>query len=267
MDSMRILPVIDLLGGQVVHGQAGQRHLYRPVRSILTDDSAPSAVAAAFVTRLGLRDVYVADLDAIERAAPSWDAYDQIVAQGVCIWLDAGVTDTMFCRQLFARYGDALEVVVGLETLHSADELRAILDELGADRIVVSLDLICGAPRTHVAAWQTQSASAIAEELGRLGVYRWILLDVSRVGTGQGTGTQDLCRQLRREHQEWQLICGGGIARVDDIRALANDGVNGVLLASTLHDGRIGKAEIAGLRNPSTRSAMQSPAPPCSEMP
>ena len=42
---MKILPVIDLMGGQVVRGVAGRRDQYRPVVSRLTPSSAPLDVA------------------------------------------------------------------------------------------------------------------------------------------------------------------------------------------------------------------------------
>ena len=66
---MRVIPVIDLMGGHVVRGVAGERSRYRPVVSLLAQDAAPRSVAQAFAQRLGAREVYVADLDAISDSA------------------------------------------------------------------------------------------------------------------------------------------------------------------------------------------------------
>ena len=43
---MRILPVLDLKGGQVVRGLAGRRQEYQPIRSRLTPSCQPLAVVA-----------------------------------------------------------------------------------------------------------------------------------------------------------------------------------------------------------------------------
>ena len=64
---MRIIPVIDLKNGQAVHGKSGQRESYRPVRSVLVEGSDPIRTADAFYRKLGCTELYVADLDAIER--------------------------------------------------------------------------------------------------------------------------------------------------------------------------------------------------------
>ncbi|MFM8221178.1 MAG: nickel transporter, partial [Planctomycetaceae bacterium] len=44
---MQVIPVLDLLGGVVVRGVAGQRDSYRPIVSQLVDGAEPLAVARA----------------------------------------------------------------------------------------------------------------------------------------------------------------------------------------------------------------------------
>ena len=67
---MPILPVIDLMGGQVVRGVAGRREAYRPMVSTLTDSSDPLAVACAFRKRFGFEELYLADLVASGEPIP-----------------------------------------------------------------------------------------------------------------------------------------------------------------------------------------------------
>src|SRR5881398_3704297 len=93
MSLMRTIPVLDLLGGQVVRGIGGRRHEYRPVVSGLTASSAPLDVARAFAERFGLRELYLADLDAIAGAGPGWATYAGLRAAGFALWVDAGVRD------------------------------------------------------------------------------------------------------------------------------------------------------------------------------
>src|SRR5438270_567379 len=51
---MRVIPVLDLKGGQVVRGIGGRRAEYRPIISVLTDSAKPLDVARAF--RVGMGD-------------------------------------------------------------------------------------------------------------------------------------------------------------------------------------------------------------------
>ena len=65
MGQARIIPVMDLMRGQVVHGVAGQRNKYRPISSSLVDGANPLDVASAFQKLFGVEELYIADLDAI----------------------------------------------------------------------------------------------------------------------------------------------------------------------------------------------------------
>ena len=103
---MRVIPVIDLKGGLVVHGVAGDRSRYRPVVSVLAADPRPRSIAMAFANALGADEVYVADLDAIAGQEPDWPSYEQIAAAGLRLWVDAGIGEAGRARQL-ARGADA----------------------------------------------------------------------------------------------------------------------------------------------------------------
>jgi phosphoribosylformimino-5-aminoimidazole carboxamide ribotide isomerase len=45
------------------------------------------------------------------------------------------------------------------------------------------------------------------------------------------------------------LLAGGGVRDVEDLRALAARGCDGALVATALHDGRIGARDIAAARH------------------
>src|SRR5436190_376794 len=62
---MRIVPVLDLKGGIVVHARRGQRADYAPLRSPLVDGCEPVTVARAVCTVAQSSSLYVADLDAL----------------------------------------------------------------------------------------------------------------------------------------------------------------------------------------------------------
>ena len=60
---MQVIPVLDLMIGQVVLAQGGSRDEYRPVHSRLTGSSQPLDVAQAIFNQTGCNWLYVADID------------------------------------------------------------------------------------------------------------------------------------------------------------------------------------------------------------
>ena len=62
---MKIIPVIDVMGGVVVRAVGGRRAEYRPIQSRLTTATDPIEVAKRLLDVTGSQELYVADLDAI----------------------------------------------------------------------------------------------------------------------------------------------------------------------------------------------------------
>jgi len=234
---MQIIPVIDLMGGAVVHGIAGRRHEYRSIVSRLTGSSQPSDVAEAFRTHFGFNLLYVADLDAIAGAAAAVHIYSELKSRGFALWVDAGVGDMQDAMRLATTGIDG--IVAGLETVAGPDTLRALVSQFGAERMVFSLDLRDGKPLGNLAGWHRAEPEAIAAEAIALGVKELIVLDLARVGTGTGPGSETLCRQLARAFPHVRLIAGGGVRGPADLDRLRSAGVHAALVASALHDGRL----------------------------
>ncbi len=72
---------------------------------------------------------------------------------------------------------------------------------------------------------------------------RVIAMTLARVGTGGGPDL-DRLRALRQLAPSKLIYAAGGVRGADDLRELAGLGCAGVLLASALHDGRLGRAEL-----------------------
>lgn len=242
---MLVLPVIDLMHGVVVRGVGGRRDEYRPIDSRLCRDPSPASVARAFAETFGLRTAYVADLDAIAGAAPAWDEYAAVMAEGFELWVDAGIDGPDQGRELAAFAGRRLaRVIVGLESLADAQSLPALVDAVSPERLVFSLDLKQGEPLVRAEAWRDLDAIGIARAAAAAGVRRMIVLDLADVGAAGGTRTIDLCRTLRGQLADVELTAGGGVRGIDDLRRLAEAGCNAALVASALHDLRLSRSEI-----------------------
>src|SRR5580693_6103700 len=89
--AMRIVPVLDLKGGVVVHALRGDRAGYAPLCSPLVKGSEPVAVAVALCAHTGSERLYVADLDAIAGAPADVETLRRLAAVAE-LWVDAGAT-------------------------------------------------------------------------------------------------------------------------------------------------------------------------------
>lgn len=251
---MRVIPVIDLLGGVVVRGIAGRRSKYRPLESPLVKSSAPENVAAAFQSQLGLALGYLADLDAITGGEPTWAIYERLLARGFELWVDAGIHTAKRAHALdqFAPGGKHLTgIIVGLESVKNPDRLASFAAAIAPERRIFSLDLRAGRPLAG-AGWNNLGALEIAAVAIAAGFPRMIVLDLAFVGVEGGPGGETLCRVLHARHPELELIGGGGVRHTDDLARLSIAGCSAALVASALHSGAINAKDLKQLAAPTT---------------
>jgi len=247
---MRVVGVIDLKDGMAVHAVRGERERYRPVSSALggADGDAP-ALARGFRAQLGLEEVYVADLDAIagggeDVARSDHRALLRELAREARLMVDAGVSDPAAALELLDL--GAHRVIVGTETLGGAGALDRLLAGLPGGAAILSVDLREGrllSPDPQLAGLAAPDALA---RLRRPGLREVIVLDLARVGSGEGPDVE-LIATLHDAFPDLELLAGGGVRDAGDLRALDAAGASGALVATALHRGVIGAAQLAAL--------------------
>ena len=243
-----VIPVLDIKSRKAVHAIGGRRADYQPVQSILHSGSDPIELARSMQATLGLQSLYVADLDAIEGARPDLAIYRQLAGSFSQVWIDAGIRDAESAEPLFELDREKTTIVVGLETVGGPHELASILGRADTNRVVFSVDLDDG--RLRLAdrdVWATAEPLELSRRVIEQGVERLLILDLSRVGTGRGTGTANLMARLRATHPHVDVFVGGGIAMIDEICAIREAGARGVLIGSAIHNGCLGTHELAQL--------------------
>src|SRR5216683_5277409 len=239
---MRIIPVLDLKAGHVVHARAGRRQDYQPIQSRLTSSSQPLEIAQAFRAHFGFAEIYVADLDAIAGAPPALTTYVALRSLGFRLSVDAGVSDVAAAESLLES--DIDKIVVGLETIAGPEALSVIWSRIDTERLVFSLDLKEGLPLGDRCRWRQPDAWSIATEAIAIGVRQIIVLDLAKVGGYGGTGTEDFCKRLASAHPQVHIAAGGGVRNITDVERLQACGVRAALVASALHDGRLRPEEL-----------------------
>jgi len=240
---MDIIGVIDIRDGQAVHAVAGERERYAPVRTAAGVTVAGDAVALARVyrDRLRVRELYVADLDAIIDARPQDDLVRRVIGAGIPVWLDAAIASVEQAQRV-ARLG-AARVVVGLETLESWPSLAGIVTAAGSGRVVFSLDLRARQPLGPLASGAGTPADIVLRVRG-LGVATVCVIDLARVGAGTGPDL-DVLAAIRGAAPGVRLAAGGGVRGVRDLEALSAIGCDAALVATALHDGGVDATAVA----------------------
>lgn len=237
---MRVIPVVDLLRGKVVHAVAGSRSQYLPIRSKVTSSVWPAEVAGDLRRLFPFPEIYVADLDAIEGAGENFKDVLAIRDVGYSVYLDRGIGGA---GDIDSTLRQVDRVVIGTETLQSIRELEiacrlhpwvvASLDFKGDDLLARDRSLMGLSPRRLV------------ETVCQAGVSEVIYLDLRRVGTGSGIRSARLERILGAS--KVPVLVGGGVRDSRDIKDLAEAGAAGVLVATSIHSGVLTREEIDGL--------------------
>jgi phosphoribosylformimino-5-aminoimidazole carboxamide ribotide isomerase len=253
---VRVIPVIDLMHGQVVRGIAGRRSEYRPIQSSIAADAQPATIARTFAQQFGFKSVYVADLDAIERRQPNVEAWKEINDAGLALWLDAGMGSPQAAAAIGQQLSDTVTgptMIVGLESVPAPlcvfDCVGIVAVRFPGMRVAFSLDLQQGRPLTRPSMWQDSQPIGIARWVIKAGIQRLIVLDLADVGVAAGTTTLELCRAIRQEFPEVELIAGGGVRSLDDLHALRAAGCDAALVASALHDERLSPQDLREFTN------------------
>lgn len=219
---MNVIPVIDLLHGQVVHARHGHRHDYRPMVSALCDGSEPVSMVAALLRLYPFTQLYIADLDAIQGLGN----HDAIIADisrhypQLQIWLDAGFSST---ASLEKWQHTQIVPVLGSESLRDMEHYRQLVQACAGDH-VLSLDFKAGR-YTGPPALLTISDDWPAQV---------IAMTLQQVGSNAGPDKQQL-QQLQAMAPQQMLYAAGGMRNAEDLRHLADMGISGALVASALH--------------------------------
>jgi phosphoribosylformimino-5-aminoimidazole carboxamide ribotide isomerase len=242
--NMRVIPVIDIMGGVVVHAKGGQRDGYQAVKSHLCETSNPIDVALALESKFGFRELYIADLDSIIGYGENMDILKRIhELSNMKIMVDSGANDIQKVRDLLQAGVE--KVVVGTETLENLMMIKRILGFVGEKRITVSLDLKKGKILSKNKEIARMSPKILAKRLELMGVMELIILDLFRIGSESGVDIE-LARRLV-DSIDIPIIMGGGVRDIGDIIALRGLGISGVLVSTALHTAMIRKEDLLGL--------------------
>jgi phosphoribosylformimino-5-aminoimidazole carboxamide ribotide isomerase len=229
---IEIIPAIDLIGGKCVrlsHGRFDTMKIY---------SDNPAELARSFRDQ-GARYLHIVDLDGARTGSPAHlDLLREITAiEGLEVDFGGGIRSKEAFRSVLEA--GASRVSIGSLAVTRPEELVAWMEEFGADRVLLGVDVRQGKVSYH--GWQSDSAIGWQEFIGfwmSKGLSRIFCTDIERDGALTGPSTA-LYMEMLKQFPGLELIASGGVARPEDITALHRAGLSGVIVGKALLEGRV----------------------------
>jgi phosphoribosylformimino-5-aminoimidazole carboxamide ribotide isomerase len=230
---LQAIPVIDLMGGQVVRARMGDRASYRPLISPLSPTSDPVDVVRGLLAVYPFPTLYVADLDAIQSHGDNFPTLRRLREEfpALQLWVDNGAADV---STLEAVVGANLGApVIGSEYQRNA---KLMAQHQGSTGIVLSLD------------FRDDTFQGPPEILAEpaLWPHRVIVMTLARVGSGAGPDLGRLA-SIQSIAGGREIYAAGGVRNPADLSALKQAGIAGALIATALHERRIVAADLQAM--------------------
>lgn len=234
---IELIPAIDIIDGKCVRLSQGD---YDKVKEY----SASPADVAKEMEDHGITRLHVVDLDgAKSKHVVNWRTLEQIArATNLVIDFGGGVKTDDDLRIVFDC--GAQMVTGGSIAVKEPDTFQRWLLKYGAEKIILGADVKEG--KVAVSGWLEDSDNELMsflEHYTQQGVQKVICTEISRDGMLQGPAVS-LYKDVLSEYPHLHLIASGGVCSMDDIEALAEARVPGVIFGKALYEGRITFTDI-----------------------
>ena len=229
---IELIPAIDIIDGKCVRLSQGD---YDKVKEY----SASPADVAKEMEDHGITRLHVVDLDgAKSKHVVNWRTLEQIArATNLVIDFGGGVKTDDDLRIVFDC--GAQMVTGGSIAVKEPDTFQRWLLKYGDEKIILGADVKEG--KVAVSGWLEDSDNKLMsflEHYTQQGVQKVICTEISRDGMLQGPAVS-LYKDVLSEYPHLHLIASGGVSSMDDIEALAEARVPGVIFGKALYEGRI----------------------------
>jgi phosphoribosylformimino-5-aminoimidazole carboxamide ribotide isomerase len=222
-----VIPAVDVQNGEVVQLVQGERGTEKTY-------GAPVEAAERWIDA-GAETLHLVDLDgAFEGERRNADAIDAVIdAVDVPTQLGGGIRTAEDAVNLLERGVD--RVILGTAAVENPD-IVAEISEASPESVVVSLDAKDG--EVVVEGW-TESAGITpveaAERYAELGAAAILFTNVDVEGQLEGVDTDPVEELVAAT--EIPVIASGGVATLEDVRALEEAGAAAVVVGSALYEG------------------------------
>jgi phosphoribosylformimino-5-aminoimidazole carboxamide ribotide isomerase len=230
-----VYPAVDVLDGRVVRLREGRRE------EVTVEGGDPVAAAERFAAD-GAEWLHLVDLDGAFDGSPDLALLRRVAAAGVPVQVGGGYRTLDLVAA--ALEAGARRVLLGTAAL-SPPLLRDAVARHG-DAVAVAIDARDGA--VAVEGWTstgTVTPRGLADRCASLGAARLVVTATRRDGTLAGPDLDLIADVLGAG---LPVVAAGGVASLDDLRALRELGCEGAVAGSALWLGRFALADAVSLQ-------------------
>jgi len=234
---MKIIPAIDLMGGKVVRLYKGDPNQ----KTVYSDD--PVCIAKRWESA-GADILHLVDLDATLGIGSNLDMIKKILKSvSIPVEVAGGLRD----RSLVLEVAKLSErIVLGTLAFKDKSLLKSLLSELGAEKIVISVDHKDG--EIVINGWQKDAGIKLIpaiNEFLQMGFTEFLLTNVSRDGTMEGPDLEFLEQACSLSGAN--IIASGGISNIGDVADVKEKNAFGVILGKALYENKVSIEEAKKL--------------------
>ncbi len=228
---MIIYPAIDLRGGKVVRLKEGD-----PARMTAYSDD-PAEMARKWLD-FGAAWLHVVNLDGAfgESDDANRSALEAILKLGAQVQFGGGMRSLDAIEDAIAL--GVSRVVLGTIAIEQPKVVIAALKKFGPEKIAVGIDARDGL--VAVRGWKSDSgilAKDLALQMRTVGLRTVIFTDIRRDGLGSGLNIPST-RELA-DVSGLDVIASGGVHSLDDVIAVREANLSGVIIGRALYEGTI----------------------------
>jgi len=234
---MKIIPAIDLMDGKVVRLYKGD-----PRQKTVYSDN-PIEIAQRWEAS-GADILHLVDLDATLGIGSNIDIIKKILESvSIPVEVAGGLRDKSLVLEI-AKLSE--RIVLGTLAFKDKSLLKLLLSELGAEKIVISVDHMDGEIVIH--GWQQDTGIKLIPAINDfldMGFTEFLLTNVNRDGTMEGPDLEFLEQACNLP--KTNIIASGGISNIDDVANVKEKNPFGVILGKALYEKKISIEEAKKL--------------------
>jgi len=226
---MKVIPAIDLMGGQVVRlykGDPKQKTVY---------SNDPIKIAKKWEAN-GADMLHIVDLDATLGIGSNLEIIKNILFEiSIPVEVAGGLRDESLILDVIKISN---RVVLGTLAFKNKELLKKLSSSLGPEKIVISVDHVDGEIVIH--GWQDKTEIKLIDsikEFLEMGFTEFLLTNVSKDGTMQGPDLEFLEQACNLERAN--VIASGGISNINDVKDVKEKNAFGVILGKALYENKV----------------------------
>ncbi|MCX8642924.1 MULTISPECIES: 1-(5-phosphoribosyl)-5-[(5-phosphoribosylamino)methylideneamino]imidazole-4-carboxamide isomerase [unclassified Gilliamella] len=231
-----IIPALDLIDGSVVRLHQGD---YDQKRNYGND---PLTRLQSY-EKQGAKLLHLVDLTGAKDPNARQIALIKTLISGVNVPVQIGGGIRTQADVTALLDAGAARVVIGSTAIKQPEMVKQWFEHYGPEALVLALDVRIdsqGDKYVAIHGWQEDSKQKLEQVIDNylpFGLKHVLCTDISKDGTLSGSNVE-LYQEISQKYPQIEFQASGGIGQLDDVKALQNSGVAGVIVGRALLEGK-----------------------------